>query len=481
MHGNKVVTPLNVTSHDFLVILKEAVGLTIITSPTVEHSMTDLLNKINGTSPLDGQGQEDRSSTMTDAAHVAAAAAATLLAGQLTTAESAVTLAATHLKLMQAIAEQARIVSDKAMQGQVTAQEALAVACHAQATAIDAIDIAITDELQCVAELNAINMDTKATTKSQLANGAQALTKTAACNHEGAVNVLNSLHECMASTNATEDGGSVRTQGMMATPRLTSTISTTLMMAMATVTPGSILPGNDFRRAASMLHTATALAIHELNAPPASKDAKMNPVNLTVPMIGGCTTIVNALKTLLDNGIIKPLQIFHAHITNNEQDHQIMKATVEPSLEEVAARIAAVVEAKCPANRPTLKGLIHNNVDKTMEELRHHVQSLEAKLGDTNAKKAKAAKNRMGSDKKKKLWVAVAPSIATPKSMVPKSTKKKCPATKKKPTSPTTKKKPTSPAANNNASETTSKNSRMKATTRKSGGKRQGKSTAARN
>jgi hypothetical protein len=31
-----------------------------------------------------------------------------------------------------------------------------------------------------------------------------------------------------------------------------------------------------------------------------------------------------------------------------------MKATVEPSLEQVAARIAAVVEDKRPATRPTL-------------------------------------------------------------------------------------------------------------------------------
>jgi hypothetical protein len=142
---------------------------------------------------------------------------------------------------------------------------------------------------------------------------------------------------------------------------------------------------------------------------------------------------------------------------------------------------AAVVKAKCPANRPTLKGLIHDDVDKTTEELRRRVQSLEAKLGDANVKKAKEAKNGMGGNKKKKLGVAIAPSIANPKSKASKLTTKKCPATKKKPTSPATQKKPTSPAANNNASKTASKNSKMKATTCKSGGKRQGKSTTVRN
>jgi hypothetical protein len=117
VHGNKVVTPLNITPHDFLVILKEAIRLMIIPSPTVKHSMTDLLNKINGMPPPGGQGQEDGSSTTTDAAHAAAAAATTLLAGQLTTAESVVTQAATHLELMRAIAKQAHIVADEAKRG----------------------------------------------------------------------------------------------------------------------------------------------------------------------------------------------------------------------------------------------------------------------------------------------------------------------------------------------------------------------------
>ena len=61
MHGDKVVAPLNITPHDFLVLLKEVAVMTIIPSPTVEYSMTDLLDKINSTSPPGGRGQEDRS------------------------------------------------------------------------------------------------------------------------------------------------------------------------------------------------------------------------------------------------------------------------------------------------------------------------------------------------------------------------------------------------------------------------------------
>ena len=86
---------------------------------------------------------------------------------------------------------------------------------------------------------------------------------------------------------------------------------------------------------------------------------------------------------LLDNGIITPMRVFHACVIDNAQDHRITKATMEPQLEHAAARIAAVIEAERPANRPTLKGLIHDDVDKKIEELYRRIQLLEAKLGET--------------------------------------------------------------------------------------------------
>ena len=196
------------------------------------------------------------------------------------------------------------------------------------------------------------------------------------------------------------------------------------------------------------------------------------------PTIGGRAPIISALKTLLDDGIIKPLLIFHTRIVHNAQDRRIAKATVEPLLEQAAARIAAVVEAERPANCPTLKGLIHDDVDKTTEELRRRVQSLEAKLGEANATKGKGAKNKRGGDKKSKktLGTAVAPSTVTPKSKSRKTATKT--KTKKK---PATKGSPASPAGNDNASNAARKKSRKKATTRKSGGKGRGKPAAARN
>jgi hypothetical protein len=229
-----------------------------------------------------------------------------------------------------------------------------------------------------------------------------------------------------------------------------------------------------------MLRAETESAICKLNAPTAIEDTKMTAINLAAPSIRGRATIVSTLKMLLDNGIVMSLQVFHACIINNEQDWQIGKATVEPSLDRAAAPIAAVVEAERPANQSTLKGLIQDDVNKTTEELRRRVQSLAAKLGKSNVKKSKAAKKGMGNDKKKKkLGTAIAPHTTTPTtttSKTPRSTRKKSPATMKK----TTKKKPTSPAANNNASNAAKKKSRNKATTCKSGGKGQRRLTTAR-
>jgi hypothetical protein len=42
MHGNMIAAPINASPHDLLVLLKEATGLTIIPSPTVQHSLMEV-------------------------------------------------------------------------------------------------------------------------------------------------------------------------------------------------------------------------------------------------------------------------------------------------------------------------------------------------------------------------------------------------------------------------------------------------------
>jgi len=266
MHGDEVLAPLNVTTHDFLVLLKEAAGTTIIPPPTVELSLSEALHKINGTSPLEDSGQEDGSWTTTNAARAAAAAAAITVNEQLTAAKSAVAQATSHLELMREIVNQARVIADEATCIRMAAHETLAAARRERAAAIDPIDVTADDESQCVAELHTADMDTAAAAKSQLATGAQALFESATHTHPDAVHALNALRERTTNANTPDDAeGSVRTYGMMTTPRLMSSLSTTptVAMATATVTPGLIFPRNDIRRAASLLNHETNAAIQD--------------------------------------------------------------------------------------------------------------------------------------------------------------------------------------------------------------------------
>jgi len=165
---------------------------------------------------------------------------------------------------MRELVNQARVIADEATRTRIAAHETLAATRCERAAAIDPIDVAASDESQCVAELHAADMDTAAAAKSKLATGTQALFKAATHTHADAVHTLNALRErtTSANANAPDDAeGSVRTHGTTTTP--------TVAMTTAMVTPGFIIPRNDFRRAASLLHHETNAAIREsLPSPP---------------------------------------------------------------------------------------------------------------------------------------------------------------------------------------------------------------------
>ena len=132
--------------------------------------------------------------------------------------------------------------------------------------------------------------------------------------------------------------------------------------------------------ASSLLHRETAAAIQEINAPAA--DVPMESIETVTPSIGGQRNIITVLKTFLDQGIVEPICQFHTCLVSNEQEQCIFKATVEPALKKAAARITAVVETEGTTNCPTLKGLIHEDVNKTTEELRRCIQSEDPQFPD---------------------------------------------------------------------------------------------------
>jgi hypothetical protein len=197
-------------------------------------------------------------------------------------------------------------------------------------------------------------------------------------------------------------GSSMSSQGTITTPWSTSTISLTpTRMTTATITPGTIIPGNLYFQASCLLHCKTAAALREINIPQEPEDTMMELVaDSTEITIGGQAIIISALKALLDQGIVEPIRLFRVQLISNKETRRITKATVQPALENTTALIAVVVEAEHPATRPTLKGLIHKDVDKTTKELCRRIQSLEAKLSAITPKSA--AKNGEGGGLKSK-------------------------------------------------------------------------------
>ena len=92
-------------------------------------------------------------------------------------------------------------------------------------------------------------------------------------------------------------------------------------MMTSMVTPRS-LPC-PYRNAASMIHRETTEAIRDIVVTATGTDNPRNVPNVPVPTNDGREIVINALKTLLDDGIVKPLQVFHTLAINNEQDRRI--------------------------------------------------------------------------------------------------------------------------------------------------------------
>jgi hypothetical protein len=60
MHGNDITTPLNVNTHNFLVLFKEAAGLMIIPFPTILHNLMDVINKVNSDAQAGALGNNNK-------------------------------------------------------------------------------------------------------------------------------------------------------------------------------------------------------------------------------------------------------------------------------------------------------------------------------------------------------------------------------------------------------------------------------------
>jgi hypothetical protein len=222
MHGNDVTTPLNINAHDFLVLFKEAAGLTIIPFPTVLHNLTDVINKVNGDIQAGVLGNNNKNlarmmaatttttmrmtrtmtttttaaagatmattaamtatmammatmeataMTTTATAGMAASAVANALTKLITVGAAAVTHATSQKDLAHAIAEQARSIMDKSLKCCTNTRTALEEARRTQAATIDPIKIAKANKMIEVAEVMVSKLECTATAKGTLPMG----------------------------------------------------------------------------------------------------------------------------------------------------------------------------------------------------------------------------------------------------------------------------------------------------------------------
>jgi hypothetical protein len=171
MHDNEVAAPLKVTPHDLLVLFKEAAGLTTTPFPTVEHSLTEIIDKVNGTAPAEAARQRDLNSSAPVATQTTAAAAANTLANELTAAEATVTKATAQKELACAISLQARTIAEEAARGREQARLGLEEARCTRVTVIDPIEIDQADEQVEIAEVTLCELDRVAAKKGHIAYG----------------------------------------------------------------------------------------------------------------------------------------------------------------------------------------------------------------------------------------------------------------------------------------------------------------------
>jgi hypothetical protein len=137
MHGNDVTTPLNVNAYDFLVLFKEAAGLTIIPFPTVLHNLTEVMNKVNSDALVGALGNNNKNLVRTTTTMTARTMGTTM--GTMTVA-----VAVAAMAMMVAMATMAATATTAAMAAAVTAAAAASAVANALTKLIMAAAAAVT-------------------------------------------------------------------------------------------------------------------------------------------------------------------------------------------------------------------------------------------------------------------------------------------------------------------------------------------------
>jgi hypothetical protein len=98
------------------------------------------------------------------------------------------------------------------------------------------------------------------------------------------------------------------------------------------------------------------------------------------------------LLTLFIQTIKKAIIEFNACITHREELNRIKLVTTQIPMESLAAKVTAKIHAERPADRPVLAGLIHDEAEKLISDLKRKLQSATDQM-ESNSKKLKELKS----------------------------------------------------------------------------------------
>ena len=101
------------------------------------------------------------------------------------------------------------------------------------------------------------------------------------------------------------------------------------------------------------------------------------------------TKILTMLATLYTNAIKLPVEKFHTTVTLREELIRIKQVTTIKPISSLATKVAAKIHNELPTERPTLVGLIHNETDKKVSDLKRQLQSAMDQI-ETNSKRLKS-------------------------------------------------------------------------------------------
>ena len=91
--------------------------------------------------------------------------------------------------------------------------------------------------------------------------------------------------------------------------------------------------------------------------------------------------------------VLDAVNAFESTICVRDEELRINKAILPKELDQAAAKVAEVVENKCQADRPILRDIVRQEVNKTNKKKDREIKSLKAQLKQLKAKPSKKGGN----------------------------------------------------------------------------------------